>query len=59
MPPIRRFKTVIKQYDTTNQVPEALYRLSESYQPWVWLARPNAFTLSPNITIRTRSGHRV
>ncbi len=28
---IRRFKTVIKQYDTTNQVPEALYRLGESY----------------------------
>ena len=28
---IRRFKTIIKQYDTTNQMPEALYRLGESY----------------------------
>ena len=28
---IRRFNIVVKTYDTTNQVPEALYRLTESY----------------------------
>ena len=28
---IRRFNIVIKAYDTTNQVPEALYRTAEAY----------------------------
>lgn len=28
---IRRFQLVIEEYDTTNQTPEALYRLSEAY----------------------------
>ena len=28
---IRRFSTVIKDYETSNQVPEALYRMVESY----------------------------
>jgi outer membrane protein assembly factor BamD len=28
---IRRFRNVIREYDTSNQVPEALYRMVESY----------------------------
>ncbi len=28
---IERFKVVINKYDTTAQIPEALYRLTESY----------------------------
>ena len=28
---INRFQNVVRDYDTTNQVPEALYRLIESY----------------------------
>lgn len=28
---LTRFETVIQNYDTTNQVPEALYRMAESY----------------------------
>ena len=28
---IKRFATVVKEYDQTNQVPEALYRMVESY----------------------------
>jgi outer membrane protein assembly factor BamD len=28
---IRRFNIVIKAYDTTNQVPEAIYRTAEAY----------------------------
>jgi len=28
---IRRFATVVKEYDTSNQVPEALYRMVEGY----------------------------
>ena len=28
---IARFKVVVRDYDTTNQVPEALYRLTEAY----------------------------
>ena len=28
---MRRFNAVIKKYDTTNQVPEALYRTAEAY----------------------------
>ncbi|MGB2319664.1 MAG: outer membrane protein assembly factor BamD [Candidatus Puniceispirillum sp.] len=28
---LRRFENVVKDYDTTNQVPEALYRMTEAY----------------------------
>ena len=31
LPAINRFKVVVNEYDTTSQVPEALYRLTESY----------------------------
>ncbi len=31
LPAINRFRTVVQQYQTTSQTPEALYRLTESY----------------------------